>query len=109
MRKNHHLAQETLRERFHQRHGRHHVRKRDALQAVETRRFIRELAGRQVGKLPELGLTAIGSTLLGSIVTVVHLRQMVALTQMLHELRRQVGGHSSFQSRRFFVIGSVNW
>ena len=62
IRENHGLAQVTLRERRHQWRRRHQVLQRDTLQkSVELGPLVCELDGRQVGELPQLGLT-IGST-----------------------------------------------
>ena len=65
IRKDHHLAQESLRERRHQRYGATIFLQRYTLQPMKTRRFIRELAGRQIGQFPQLGLAANGCFLLG--------------------------------------------
>jgi hypothetical protein len=66
---------------------------------MEARGLIRKLAGGQVGKLPELGPAEVRVSLPGGVIAAVNRRQTLATTEIFHELRGQVGGHSSFRSR----------
>src|SRR6202012_1683151 len=69
-----------------------------------------KLAGREIGEFPQLGLAMVGAALAGNIGTAVRHRQMLALTEIFHELRGQIAGHWSFRSRPHFysVDGSRN-
>jgi hypothetical protein len=96
--KDNRFAKETLRERRHERRRRHHVLQRDALKIMETRGFIRELAGRQIGQFPQLGLTDVRPAPRGWVTAPVNRRQALASAEIFHELRGQIGGHSSVRS-----------
>ena len=56
--KHHHFPQKTLREALAQCRSREQVLERDPIQFGKASRFVSELAGRKVGKLPKLGLRA---------------------------------------------------
>ena len=99
-RENQGFPEEALRERCGERNGGHHVAERHPLKSVKSRSFVGEFAGRQLGQFPQLRLPLIGTTLRGSRALPVGIRQMLALTEILHELRGQIAGHPSFRSRK---------
>ena len=103
--KNQHLAQKALRERRHQRRRRHHILQRDALEPMETRGFIGELAGRQIGEFPQLDMTAIGSDLAGGIVTAVDTSSNVCLDADIPRTARTGRWPFVFPFAPFFRIG----
>src|SRR5271168_1740627 len=70
---------------------------------MELRGLLRKFVGREVRKLPELGLAMIDAAWSGSIASCCGRRQMLALTQIFYELRGHVAGHSSFRSREFWT------
>src|ERR1700730_10908343 len=67
----------------------------------ETSGFVRELANREIGEFPKLGQTTIGAALPGSLIASVDRHQMIASTEIFHELHGQVAGHSLFPSLSF--------
>ena len=79
-------------------------RERDPIEIGEASRFIRELARRKIGELPELALRTLGTTLLRGLAIAAGLRQTIALTKMRHKLQRLITGHRVFPVAPFFVL-----
>ena len=111
--KHQHFAQETLRERRHQRRGRQHLLQRDTLQSEEARRLVGEFAGRQIGDFPESCLDGDpGSSRLHrggpalALARTLRRESSCFDRRCVQEQRRLMTGHACFQSQSTGLLTS---
>ena len=104
IREDHGFAQEALRERCHQRRRRHHVLQAYALESMETRSLVGELARPTDRQVPRAwpGADRIAPCPAASLRPPSTVVKSLTLTKIFHELRGQIAGHSSFPVARDF-------
>jgi hypothetical protein len=81
---------------------------RHPIETEEARRFIREIAGREIRELPKLAVRTLGPALLHALAVAGSLRQVIVLAEMFHELQGFVAGHLSLIQSRRFLLRPIN-